>query len=731
MIRNEPIHAIIRPGLNCWQLRQASRVAFLIDGAAYFAAFRETVRRASRSVIIIGWDINSRIDLIRDGSPSDDLPNGLSDFLRAAIKRRRGLKVYILAWDFALLYALEREYLPLLKIGWQPHRRLRFHLDDCHPFGGSQHQKIVVIDDAVAFVGGLDLTKDRWDTPEHRPNDPRRRNPDGSVYEPFHDVQMMVDGAAAAAIGELARERWRRATHSRIKTQKQDSADPWPATVQPGFRDIDIAIARTEPCYGGQQEVKEVKQLYLDAIKAAHRWIYMENQYLTSQEIGAALGQRLEEENGPEIVLVSRLRGSGWLEESAMGTLRARLLAQLRHQDHHGRLRVYYPHRDDLPGGGINVHSKVMVVDDCFLRVGSANLNNRSMGYDSECDLAIEHHKPEVQRGIADFRNRLLAEHLGVDPTTIAGHLKTNGSLIRAIESCQGGFHTLKLLESSLDPRLDGLIPDAALIDPEKPVDADEFAAAFVPLEEGPRAVSRLTSVVLLLVAISALAAAWRWTPLREWVNTETLIYAGEWVRNAPAAPLWVLLAYAVASVLAIPITLMILATAVVFDSGLGFLYAMSGSFFGAAITFWLGQVIGRSTVRRLAGRRLNAISRRLARQGTLAMTILRIVPVAPFTIVNLVAGASHIAFRQFAIGTVLGMTPGILALTVFSDRLMASLRDPSPGAWMLLAVLIAILVALFVAIRYWFARRWNNRAGDRRAISKESPAESERIHLA
>jgi phospholipase D1/2 len=209
------------------------------------------------------------------------------------------------------------------------------------------------------------------------------------------------------------------------------------------------------------------------------------------------------------------------------------------------------------------------------------------------------------------------------------------------------------------------------------------------------------------------------------------LIYAGEWVRNAPAAPLWVLLAYAVASVLAIPITLMILATAVVFDSGLGFLYAMSGSFFGAAITFWLGQVIGRSTVRRLAGRRLNAISRRLARQGTLAMTILRIVPVAPFTIVNLVAGASHIAFRQFAIGTVLGMTPGILALTVFSDRLMASLRDPSPGAWMLLAVLIAILVALFVAIRYWFARRWNNRAGDRRAISKESPAESERIHLA
>jgi uncharacterized membrane protein YdjX (TVP38/TMEM64 family) len=389
-----------------------------------------------------------------------------------------------------------------------------------------------------------------------------------------------------------------------------------------------------------------------------------------------------------------------------MGTLRARLLARLRNEDPHRRLRVYYPDREDLPGETINVHSKVMVVDDRLARVGSANLNNRSMGYDSECDLAVEGDEPRIRYAIANFRNRLLAEHLGVDPVDVARAIETQGSLIAVIEAYQGMNRTLKALEPHLDPRLDRLIPEASLIGPEKPVDPDELAAEFVSAEDGQRAGGRLAFSVLLLLLICGLAAAWQWTPLKEWVNTGTLVYAAEILRKTPGSTLWVLGAYAVASLIAIPITLMIVATVLVFDTLLGFVYALCGSLFGAAVSFWLGRIIGRNVVRRLAGRRLNELSRRLGRRGLLAMLVLRIVPVAPFTVVNLVAGASHIRFKEFAAGTVLGMLPGIFAVAVFSDRPLAMLRHPSPAALAVLALVTAALIAGSAAIRYWLKRR-------------------------
>ncbi|HXV80555.1 MAG TPA: VTT domain-containing protein [Candidatus Binatia bacterium] len=721
MSQNQQTGAILQPGTNCWRIARARRTAFLIDGAAYFAAFRAAIKEARRSVFIIGWDINSKVELLRDGAITDGLPNALGDFLNALVKRRRGLNIYILAWDFAMLYALDREFLSIYKLGWRTHRHLYFHQDDAHPFGTSQHQKIIVVDDAVAFVGGFDLTKGRWDTNEHRPDEHRRRDSNGESYPPFHDVQMMVDGDAAVALGELARERWRRATGKRVDAVKNSDGDPWPANVEPSLTDADIAIARTEPCYRDYPLVQEIKRLYLDAIKAARRWIYIENQYFTVGEIGDALGKRLKEPDGPEVIFVSRIRGGGWLEENTMGVLRARLLARLRSEDPYGRLRVYYPDREDLAGDPINVHSKIMVVDDRFLRVGSANLNNRSMGCDSECDLAIESDEPRIQEGIGDFRNRLLAEHLGTDPKQIAETLKAKGSLIAAIESCQGKNRTLKPLDPSLDPRVDGLVPDASVIDPEQPVDPDELAAEFVPVEDGHRAGGRLAVSILLLLSICGLAAAWRWTPLRDWVNTETLVYAAEVLRNFPGSPLWVLGAYAVASLIAIPITLMIVATVLVFDTFLGFFYALCGSVFGAVVSFWLGRMIGRDTVRHLAGPRLNELSHRLARRGLLATLLLRLVPVAPFTVVNLVAGASHIRFSEFAAGTVIGMTPGILALTVFSDRLLALLRDPSPIALTILGLVTATFIGASIALRYWLKRRSRNEQSNRSRTAREA----------
>jgi len=205
---------VFAPGRNCWRIERAERLAFLVDGEEYFGAVRAALRRARRSILILGWDIDSRMRLVPDGA-NNGLPEPLGEFLNAVVAGQPDLHGYVLSWDFAMLYAMEREWLPIYKLDWRTHRRLSFRLDDRHPVGASHHQKVIVIDDALAFVSGYDLTRCRWDTSAHRIADRRRVDHRGEAYPPFHDVGVMVSGDCAAALGELARERWERATGAR------------------------------------------------------------------------------------------------------------------------------------------------------------------------------------------------------------------------------------------------------------------------------------------------------------------------------------------------------------------------------------------------------------------------------------------------------------------------------------------------------------------------------------
>lgn len=695
---------ILRPNRNCWRVARAERAAVLIDGAAYFAAFREAARYARRSILIAGWDVDSRVDLAPQGA-DDGLPAPLGEFLDALVAERKDLHVYVLAWDFAMMYALERELLPMYTFGWRTHDRLHYHLDDRHPPGGSHHQKIVVIDNSLAFVGGIDFAKSRWDTPEHAPTHPQRLLPQGDPYPPFHDAMMMVDGEAAAAVGELMRARWRRATgKSPAAARHAPLASPWPRRVAPDLEDVPVGIVRTEPAYEGAREVQEVKQLYLDGIAAARRSLYLENQYFTSQATVNAIEARLRADDPPEVVLVSRKFCDGWLEQETMETLRAKRLRRLRAADRAGRFRAWYPEREGLGNDCIRLHTKLMIVDERLLRVGSANLNNRSMGLDTECDLALEAQTPRHERAIAALRTRLVAEHLGRPAGEVARRIETGGSLIGAIEGLRGGARTLE--EIAAAPPADPLVPEPELFDPERPIDAERLAGELLPPDEQPRAARRIVVVATLLVAIAALAAAWRWGPLSELIDPEAL---AAWIGSASAsdfAPLLVLAAYLAASLVALPITLVIVATAVVFGPIEAFVYALAGSLLGGAATFYIGRLAGRGAVRRLAGRRLNRLSKLLARRGILAMATLRLLPVAPFTLVNMVAGASHLRPRDFFLGTAIGMAPGTLAVSVFADRLAALVFNPSAQnlAWLALALLAIVAVAF--TLHRWLVRR-------------------------
>ena len=285
--------SILKPGTNCWQVKHASRIGFLIDGAAYFRAFREAVRRARRSILVLGWGIDAGVQLAREPDDGDGDPSSLADLLDALVRRTPELDVHVLVWDFAVLQPL-RKWRPVYELGWRTHERVRFRLDSDHPVGGSHHQKIVVVDDRLAFVGGLDLAFGRWDTPAHDPDDERRDESNGRPMRPFHDMQMVVSGVAARATGDLARERWRRATGETLEAPEPvHGEDFWPASAATDLRGAPVAIARTDPAFGERPEVREVEQLHVDSIRTAQRCVYIENQYLTSGRIASALEERL------------------------------------------------------------------------------------------------------------------------------------------------------------------------------------------------------------------------------------------------------------------------------------------------------------------------------------------------------------------------------------------------------------------------------------------------------
>jgi phosphatidylserine/phosphatidylglycerophosphate/cardiolipin synthase-like enzyme/membrane protein DedA with SNARE-associated domain len=694
--------SILQQGRNCWRIARASRAAVLVDGAAYFSAFREAAAHAHRSIVLIGWDIDSRTELAPQGA-DDGLPNRLSEFLDTLVARRRDLHAYVLGWDFAMLYALEREMLPIYSFGWRTHRHLHYHLDDRHPPGGSHHQKIAVVDGRLAFVGGIDFAATRWDTPEHALEEPARRTSEGAPYSPFHDVTMMVEGDAARALHELACERWRRATGKAPAHAGTSDASPWPAGVAPEFEDVDVGIARTEPAYGDAPAIDEVKHLYLDSIAEARRSVYVENQYFTSKAVSDALEGRVQVKEAPEFVLVSRKACDGWLEQETMEALRARRFRRLREVDTARRFHAYYPDRQGLGEDCIRLHSKLMIVDQRLLRIGSANLANRSMGYDTECDLALEAGNAEHERAIAGVRARLLAEHLASSPEEVARRIDDAGSLVAAIEALRGGVRTLVAFPDA-EPQAT-LLPDPEFLDPERPIDAERLAQEFLPPEHRPRAARRIVVVTALLLAATALTAAWRWGPLGEWLDIDTLRTLGAAVERSMLAPLYVLASYVAASLVAMPITLLILATTLVFGPLTGVAYALAGSLAGAAVTFWIGRALGRGTVRRLAGKRLNALSRLLARRGVLAVLTVRILPVAPFTVVNLVAGAAQVRPRDFLLGTAFGMAPGIVAVSLFSGRLSAIVMEPSAANLAWLALALAVIAGAGFMLYRWLGR--------------------------
>lgn len=245
---------LLKIGKNCESIEESEKVTFLIDGKDYFHAVREAIKNARHSVYIQSWDINSELVLERD-SVDDPYPVTLGDFLNEIAMEKDGLNIYILNWDFTALFMLDRELLPVYRLDWKTHERVYFSLDDQQPSGASQHQKVVVVDNSVAFVGGLDLTKGRWDTQEHIPRNSKRDVKGGEIVVPYHDVQIMLAGLVAGKLGNAFRNDWLKATGKTIReTGVVRSHDIWPVDVPVDIQKTELGICYTSPEFNGSHE---------------------------------------------------------------------------------------------------------------------------------------------------------------------------------------------------------------------------------------------------------------------------------------------------------------------------------------------------------------------------------------------------------------------------------------------------------------------------------------------
>ncbi len=687
---------------------RAERGRFLVDGASYFELFADVCQRARRSIFILGWDFDSRAQL----APEDDRRDvRIGPFITDLVRRTPELRVYILVWDLAPIYALEREPLPRIKLGLGDDDRIRFAYDSDHPSGASHHQKVVVVDDSVAFIGGMDLTAHRWDTPEHSPDDPRRLLPNGRRYPPHHDVHLALSGPIAARLGELARDRWRRGTGEEPEPiSPSDLSLPSEGPMM--MEDAEVTVVVTDPERPDRPAIRETEEWLIRAIRGARRTIFIENQFITSRAIGRALADRLAEPEGPEVVIVTLAHYKGLREEWTLGVARSRVFAQIREADRAGRLHLYAPRLAD--GTYVYIHSKVLVIDDALAYVGSANLTGRSMGLDTESGVVIEARGlPGVARNLVALRDGLLAEHLDVSPERVSREIREAGSVGGAIEALRSDGRSLTAdVETEVPVWLDEMAPASDLLDPPSPLELDANApTAITPKDvtdeglapadgEEPSRRAALGGVGILLI-ILGVVALWRWTAVGHWLAPERIAAWAEPWHWHPLAAGAAIAGVALTASLGIPITVMVVALALGFGPVEGGAYSFCGALLSSVIGFGLGKELGRAAVKRLLGERTEAVARRVRSAGVLSVAVARLVPIAPFAVINLTAGSSGMSWRPFVAGTAISLVPGIAVVSFLGDRISSALMASDATVVLLWLGLAAALLALWALLRH------------------------------
>jgi phospholipase D1/2 len=475
---------ILVPGLSCSsEMYGPEKSGVLVDGKAFYKAVYDVCCKAERTILMTGWQFASKVELVRgEDAACCDHPTKLVDFLRSLCEEKPELEIYMLAWDASAVFTFEREPLQQLKFHVKGHKRIHWKMDNSHPRGASHHQKLIVVDRAIAFVGGMDVCNSRWDDRCHDA-DAELRCSGFRKYAPYHDVQSYVTGEPVDQLREWFCERWELATGKPIELPDVPRKE---IEIEPSF-DVEaptIGLTRTWPRMKDPPTapIREIYQLHVRAIAAAERVIYIENQYLSSDEIADALERRMRSTSDPplEIVFVLPQKSAGFKERISIGVYQQQLLERLgkvaAETGHH--LGVYYScacgKKGEVP---VFIHAKVLAVDDRFLLVSSANTSNRSMGFDTELGIAWE--APEATESLRAARIDLMREHAGLTEAEADAVLADPAGLVARLDDmARSKTHKLRIHKRNVDEKpgriLSWLLPEKTPFDPDDPQSFDE-----------------------------------------------------------------------------------------------------------------------------------------------------------------------------------------------------------------------------------------------------------------
>jgi phosphatidylserine/phosphatidylglycerophosphate/cardiolipin synthase-like enzyme len=374
--------------------RPGCQLDVLIDGAQAFPAIAAAIRDARESIHVTGWHVAPHFDLVRDEAV------GAFGALLAEAAEHLDVRVMVWAGAPVPVFHPSRKEVRDAVDGLTRRTRIRAEIDPReHPFH-CHHEKTVIVDGRLAFVGGIDITDfggDRFDTSEH----PARRRLG------WHDVAARVRGPAVGDVADHFVLRWRELTGERLPA----------ADVQEDAGGHTVQVVRTvaEGMYDSVPRGDfRILEGYVRAIRQARRFIYLENQFLWSPEIVDLLAAKLRSppEDDFRIVILLPSKANNGQDDT-----RGQLAVLVGADDDHGRLlaatiRSRSGERDDR----LYVHAKVGIVDDRWLTIGSANLNAHSLLNDTEMNVITD--DPELVR---ETRLRLWAEHLELEPDVIAG----------------------------------------------------------------------------------------------------------------------------------------------------------------------------------------------------------------------------------------------------------------------------------------------------------------------
>jgi phospholipase D1/2 len=494
--------SILKPGSNCMGIYQTGETGVLIDACDYYRAFYHAACQARRYILLTGWQFDSEVRLVR-GEEAKNAKMGVSflRFLEDLCARTPQLEIYLLAWDFSAVFSLEREWFQDFIFDWTTNERLHFRFDSVHATGATHHQKVVVVDGKIAFSGGMDICSNRWDDRYHLKSNPERTDIEGSIYGAYHDIQSYCTGPAVKVLIDLFTRRWLDSGGESLKfpvVRSQialDAAEAFPLPTQ------EVAISRTQAPVDsiGQPGIHEIRRLFIDAIMSADRLIYLENQYFSSQAIYCSLIARMTKPDRPTLQIIMILPDRlPFAEELFLGLPQVKMLRSLQlvaEKTGHS-LRVYSSTalEDDGKRRMTFIHSKLLLVDDRFLTVGSANATNRSMGLDTELNLSWEAadptSQPELVAAIRGVRSSLLAEHAGLYGRGEERRFEQVEELTGHLE-CLADDHGARLCRYAPDAFLEqsdwaeALDPIALVVDPEKPVDSELIFESFSKIDTG------------------------------------------------------------------------------------------------------------------------------------------------------------------------------------------------------------------------------------------------------